>query len=168
MKIPAYANIGRLMNGIYTALPQPRERNLASLISVYESNYFRLMRLVPELDKFEGTVVSRVAGTLDLYLTVLECQKYTTTVTLTYQFPEEDQIVLEPNAKISICHDVRTAEVLSHCRRKRSRAIYHWGYQRMPDLHQKWEINRFFQKWLGFCHLQGHLFLKFAAWQYPR
>ena len=98
---------------------------------------------------------------------VLEHQKYTTIVTLTYQFLEEDQIVLEPNARISICHDVRTAEVLSHCRRKRSRIISHSRYQRMPDLHRKWKLNRFLQKWLGFCHMQGHLFLKYAAWQYP-
>ena len=156
------------MNEMHGALIQPRECNLASLISVYESNYFRLMRLVPDLNKFEGTVVSRVAGTLDLCLTVLEHQKYTTTITLTYQFPEEEQIVLEPNARISICHDVRTAEVLSHCHRKRSRVISHWRFQRMPDLHRKWELNRFLQKWLGFCHTQGHLFLKHATWQYPR
>ena len=155
-----------MINGVHSALGEPRERNLASLISLYESNYFRLMRLAPDLNGFEGTVVSRVAGTLDLYLVVLEHQKYTTIVTLTYQFLEEDQIVLEPNARISICHDVRTAEVLSHCRRKRSRIISHSRYQRMPDLHRKWELNRFLQKWLGFCHMQGHLFLKHAAWQY--
>ena len=61
-----------MINGVHNALSEPRERNLASLISLYESNYFRLMRLAPDLNRFEGTVVSRVAGTLDLYLVVLE------------------------------------------------------------------------------------------------
>ena len=37
-------------------------RNLAGLIDIYESNYFRLMRLVPDLETLDGTVVSRVAG----------------------------------------------------------------------------------------------------------
>ena len=147
------------MDSVRTVTLQQRERNLASLIDIYESNYFRLMRLVPELDEFNGTVVSRVAGALDLYLTVIERQKYTTTISLTYQFPEEDEIFLEPNARISVCHDVRTAEVVSHSRRKRSRTVRRWRKRRMPELDHKWELNRFLQKWLGFCHRQGHLFL---------
>ena len=67
-------------------IPQARRRTLASLIDLYESNYYRLLRLVPELGSLEGTVVSRVAGALDLYLTVHERQRYTTTFSLTYRF----------------------------------------------------------------------------------
>jgi len=44
--------------------------DLAALIELYESNYVRLMRLAPELESMEGTVVSRVAGALDLYLEI--------------------------------------------------------------------------------------------------
>ncbi|MEM7251819.1 MAG: DUF1249 domain-containing protein [Pseudomonadota bacterium] len=156
------------MESVRTVSAPPRDRNIGSLIDIYESNYFRLMRLVPELDEFEGTVVSRVADALDLYLTVIERQKYTTTITLTYQFPEDELIHLEPNAKISVCHDVRTAEVVSHCRRKRQRYARQWRRRPMPELDQKWELNRFLQKWLGFCHRQGHLFLKGTVWQAPR
>lgn len=135
-------------------------RNLAGLIDIYESNYFRLMRLVPDLHQLEGTVVSRVAGALDLYLTIQERQRYTTTLLLTYHFDENEETSLEPNAKISICHDVRTAEVVSHCRRRRQRTMRRWRRRRMPEVDNKWELNRFLQKWLGFCHRQGHLFLR--------
>ena len=63
-----------------------RSRDIASLISLYEANHARLLRLVPDLDHFENPVVSRVAGTPDLYLGVLERRPYTTTLGLTYRF----------------------------------------------------------------------------------
>ena len=154
------------MNRTHSRSKPLDRRSLGSLISLYENNYFRLYRLVPQLDSLEGTVVSRVAGALDLYLTLLERQKYTTVISLTYQFPEDGVLLLEPNAKISVCHDVRTAEIISHYRRKRIRSYAHWQRYSMHNLHYKWMLNRFLQKWLGFCHLQGHMFLTGADWQY--
>ena len=59
-------------------LKQPR--SLGGLIAIHESNFVRLQRLVPELDDMDGTYVSRVAGAMDLYLSILERHKYTTTV----------------------------------------------------------------------------------------
>ncbi len=140
-----------------------RPRSLAALIDIYESNYFRIQRLVPELEHLQGTLVSRVAGALDLYLAILERQKYTTTLVLTYRFPGAEGSYLEPNARITICHDVRTVEVVSHARRKRHRGVRPWRRNSMPELDRKWELNRFLQKWLGFCHRQGHLFLRVTA-----
>ena len=46
--------------------------DLPALIELYESNFVRVMRLAPELENMDGSVVSRVAGALDLYLTVEE------------------------------------------------------------------------------------------------
>lgn len=143
------------------AFQQPRD--LAGLIDMYTGNYFRLMRLVPELDAMSDTRVSRVAGALDLYLTVLERWKYTTTIALTYRFSDLEGDVAEPNARIRIYHDVKAVEVLSHCRRRPQRAARAWrrGYQ--PQLDYKWELNRFLYKWLGFCLRQGHIFLRCTA-----
>lgn len=143
------------------ALHQPR--NLAGLIDIYESNYHRIMRLVPEIDEMQGTTVSRVAGALDLYLTVLERFKYTTTIALTYQFEDQEEPIAEPNARIRVYHDVRVVEVLSHHRRRRRQTMLRWQQGRMPELDRKWEMNRFLQKWLGFCLRQGHIFLRCTA-----
>ena len=133
--------------------------DLAALIDLYESNYVRLMRLVPELTDMRGTVVSRVAGALDLYLTVDECFKYTTTLTLTYRFNDGECFAFEPNARLCVYHDVRAVEILSHCRRRRSRSVVPWRRGRMPEVERRWELNRFLRKWLRFCTHQGHLFL---------
>jgi uncharacterized protein YqiB (DUF1249 family) len=139
-----------------------QKHSLASLIELYESNYFRLLRLLPELGDLEGTTVSRVAGALDLYLTVVERFKYTTTLTLTYRFNEDDKILLEPNIRIRVYHDARAVEVLSHDRRCTS-MVRATTRSRGSELERKWELNRFLHKWLGFCQRQGHIFLRCTA-----
>jgi uncharacterized protein len=138
-------------------------RDLARLIDVYESNFVRLERLIPELDLIRGNVVSSVAGATDLYLSVYERTRYTTTIGLTYRFDDGTNVLLEPHARIRIYHDVRAAELLSHTRRRRSAQVRPWRPGRRPELDRKWDMNRFLQKWLGFCHRQGHLFLAVTA-----
>jgi uncharacterized protein YqiB (DUF1249 family) len=140
-------------------LERYRHRDLPALIDLYEGNYLRAMRLLPDLDNLEGTLVSRVAGALDLYATIEERFKYTTTVLLTYRFVDDAGTALEPNARVCIYHDVRAAELVSHCRRKRTRKTRQWMRGRMPELDSRWEMNRFLYKWLRFCSNQGHIFL---------
>ena len=146
------------------AIPQARRRTLASLIDLYESNYYRLLRLVPELGNIEGTVVSRVAGALDLYLTVHERQRYTTTLSLTYRFGGGE---FQPNACIVVYHDVHAAELIGFSRRGQRRPGREWRRRPTPDLDRKWRTNRFLQRWLGFCHRQGHLFLLVTCRRVP-
>ena len=85
-------------------------RDIAGLIRIYEANYVRLTKLIHELPACEPMMVSRVAGTLDLHLEIIERQPYTTSLKLTYRFPDGDGWVLEPNARINVYHDVRAAE----------------------------------------------------------
>ena len=141
-------------------------RDLAALINLYEANYVRLARLAPELERIEGPVVSRVQGALDLYLNVVERHAYTTTLDLTYLFETATGPVLEPNARVRVYHDVRAVELLSHCRRRRSRRhLPRQRGRRMPEVDRKWETNRFLLKWLRFCTHQGHMFLDCTASQ---
>jgi hypothetical protein len=140
-----------------------RHRDLPALIDLYEGNYLRVMRLLPDLDILEGILVSRVAGALNLYATLEERFKYTTTLLLTYRFIDDSGAALEPNARVCVYHDVRAADLVSHCRRKRTRKVHKWLRGRMPELDHRWEMNRFLYKWLGFCSNQGHIFLNCTA-----
>jgi uncharacterized protein YqiB (DUF1249 family) len=133
--------------------------DLPALIELYESNYVRLMRLAPELEAMQGTAMSRVAGALDLYLSVDERFKYTTSILLTYRFDHDQEIELEPRCRICVYHDVRAAEVVSHYRRRRTRRVHGWHRGQMPEVQRRWSMNRFLNKWLRFCTHQGHLFL---------
>ncbi len=133
--------------------------DLPALINLHESNYVRLMRLIPDLDRLRGSMVSRVSGAQDLYLSIDERYKYTTNLMLTYRFQESLGMVLEPRAKICVYHDVRAVDLVSHCRRRRSRKLFPWRRGYMPELDRRWEMNRFLYKWLKFCTHQGHMFL---------
>jgi len=141
--------------------------DLPALIELYESNYVRLMRLAPELESLQGTRISRVSGALDLYLTVEERFKYTTSLLLTYCFDHDDGIELEPRARIHVYHDVRAAEVVSHHRRRRTRHFLAWRSGHMPEVQRRWTMNRFLNKWLRFCAHQGHLFLDCTSTAVP-
>ncbi len=46
--------------------------SFVGLMALYESNYLRLLRLLPELEQLDGCFRSRVAGDCDLHLEVLE------------------------------------------------------------------------------------------------
>lgn len=154
-----------LVRDVNFSRTQPR--NLVTLISLYEANFYRLYRLMPELDAVEGTVVSHVAGAQSLYLTINERFKYTTTLTLSYRFNDAGTVVADPNARICVYHDVRSVELLSHCRRRRCNRVHPWRHGHFPELERKWEMNRFLYKWLRYCAHQGHLFLSCTA-QYHR
>ena len=86
-------------------------RTLAGLMSMYERNWKHFGELAPELQRIEGTTVSRVAGALDLYLTVLERAPYTTTLLLTYHFDRAQDQAAEPNACLRVYHDARMVEL---------------------------------------------------------
>ena len=66
--------------------------SFVSLMSLYESNYIRLGWLVPNLREIDGHSVSNVSGDCPLHLSVDERSRYTTTLTLTYIFEDEQQV----------------------------------------------------------------------------
>ena len=60
-----------------------KPRSFVGLMALYESNYLRLLRLVPELGRRDGCFRSRVAGDCDLHLEILDRSRYTVTLSLT-------------------------------------------------------------------------------------
>lgn len=133
-------------------------RSFAGLMELYESNYIRLRNLVPEMDAMEGQAVSRVQGALDLHLQVLERSRFTTTLGLTYYFHEENEAFPAPDIRVRIYHDAQVAEVIACGRR---RGVHHAEYNRLHYSYtrtEKWRMNRFLYKWLGYCLRQGHRF----------
>ncbi len=138
--------------------PGVRARDLPALMELYELNYIQLRRLVPDLHAVQDHSVSRLTGALELYLTIRERAKYTTTLNLSYQFGEAGGFRLAPDVVVRMYHDAQLAEVISHSRRRGSGAA---GYDRLRNqypLEAKWQVNRFLHKWLGYCLHQGHAF----------
>jgi uncharacterized protein len=132
-----------------------RKETFAALMDLYENNFLRLKKLIPHLKSFEGDAVSSVVGCLDLHLSVIEQSKFTTLLSLSYYFDRESGPVREPDLQIRIYHDVGLAEVLSG-------QLHHGrlSLTNIPDtaIMERWHLNRFLYKWLGFSLHIGHGF----------
>lgn len=128
-------------------------------MELYECNYIRLRNLVPDVDDLPDYVISRIPGVLDLHLRVVERCRFTTTLKLTYHFRDPEGLFPAPDMQVRLYHDAQVGEVIS-CGRRRGRrhALYHRMYQTYT-LDEKWRMNRFLQKWLGYCLMQGHRFV---------
>ncbi len=125
--------------------------SFSGLMDLYEQNYLRFRKLVPDLS-IADQMISSVPGHSDLYLSVkLRC-KYTTMLSMTYRFKKSGHYVFEPDLHFKVYHDARVVEVQHLLKR-------HYGLVENDRLMQhKWEMNRFLFKWLGFCLFQGHYF----------
>ena len=128
-------------------------------MEIYECNYIRIRNLVPDIDVMPDVVISRIDGALDLQLRVIERCKFTTTFNLTYHFTDSHGSFPAPDMQVRMYHDAQVAEVISCGRRRGLRhALYNRMFHRYT-LVEKWRMNRFLQKWLGYCLMQGHRFI---------
>ncbi len=146
---------------LYNGIPA---RNFAGLMELYECNYIRLRNLIPDIDQVGEQVVSHVDGVLELHLNVVERCKFTTTLNLTYIFQDSEGNFPAPDMTVRLYHDAQVGEVISCGRR---RGVRHASYNRMFNtytLTEKWRMNRFLQKWLGYCLMQGHRFTEETAY----
>ena len=125
--------------------------SFSGLMDLYEQNYLRFRKLVPDLS-IADQMISSVPGHSDLYLSgKLRC-KYTTMLSMTYRFEKSGHYLFEPDLHFKVYHDARVVEVQHLLKR-------HYGLVENDRLIQhKWEMNRFLFKWLGFCLFQGHYF----------
>ena len=90
-----------------------RPNSFIGLMALYESNYLRLLRLVPDLDRIDGCFRSRVAGDCDLYLEIVERCRYTVTLALTYRFDTDQGPLADPDVRVRAYLDGQQAEAMS-------------------------------------------------------
>ncbi len=151
------------MQTVLTRQPKTSGR-FSALMELYEQNYILIRILAPELRDMQSTVdagskdvpavhVSRVNGCLDLELSRVVHNKYTTTFNLTYRFTSDARLPREPDLMIRLYHDARTCEVMSGL----LQGLKH-GPLRRRDLDKGYRINRFLYKWSRYCLNQGHSF----------
>jgi len=129
--------------------------DFVSLMDMYEDNYIKLRKLIPDVDKIHKAAISKSPGHLDLHLQISERSKFTTTLYLSYCFTNNGESRLEPNLKIRIYHDAGLAEVMSGNLHHGKLVLDHLP---ADALKQKWQLNRFLSKWLKYCLRQNHGF----------
>lgn len=142
-----------------------RPKSFVGLMALYESNYLRLLQLVPELHRLDGYYRSTVAGDCALHLEILDRTRYTITLSLSYFFYDDDIRVADPDMKIRVYLDGQMTEAMEfsgmgsvdHHRhaelRRLSKALRH-------ELDSRWRRNIVLNKWLDYLLEQGHLILE--------
>ncbi|HLQ86794.1 MAG TPA: DUF1249 domain-containing protein [Salinisphaeraceae bacterium] len=149
-------------NGWLRLVAQPR--SFAGLMALYESNYLRFLRLVPETAVPFEQAVSR-AGDHDLHLRVLERCRYTTTLHLTHWFGAGANARPDPDLKLRVYRDAKLAEAISCDSASRYVALAGVPHIEAGVLASQWPRNLLLNKWLAYCLQQGH---GFGAAERPR
>jgi uncharacterized protein len=148
---------GMLLERTQNGIRLVPHRSFAGLMTLYEGNYQRLRRLIPELARPPARACSMVDGDLDLYLETLERCPYTTTLRLTYWF-ESDGAALDPDPDliVRVYHDARMAEATSCRHYHRHRVLRPFLTPGGEEVSRRWSRNLMFHKWLEFCLEHGH------------
>lgn len=134
-------------------------RSFVGLMSVYESNYLRLLNLVPDLEQLDGCYRSRVAGDCDLHLDVLERSRYTVTLSMTYYFESGGARIADPDMVVRAYLDGRLAEAMSLGSDHRHSEFRRLVSEHGKELSARWARNVVLNKWLDYLMEQGHLVL---------
>lgn len=128
---------------------------VGDLLALCEENYQHLHSLVPQLKRLQGKHCSSRPDHQDLHLTIVEQTPYTTLLRLTYEFPQAEGGLSDPNVLLRVYHDARQVEVEDLRQQNLPiRKLYE-----APGLINKWRLNLFVSKWLVFCVGQGHMFV---------
>ena len=133
------------------------------LEQICESNYQKLLQLIPDLLNLKETAIGLAHHTTTLHITVIESTPYTMTVELSHCFKKNLDEFLEPAVKIRIYLDAQLAEVLSdHARASVAQVFKNPGLSK-EIMNYKWRLNYFLQKWLDHCLKKDYQFSKTGA-----
>ncbi len=128
-------------------------------MALYESNFLRLLRILPDIDRLDGCFRSRVAGDCDLYVEIIETSRYTVTLSLTYQLATADGLLVDPDMMVRVYLDGQQAEVLAIGEAQRHAALRRLVFEQREELDRRWRCNIILNKWLEYLSDQGHLIL---------
>ena len=122
-------------------------------LSLYESNYHKLLDWLPELSCREGAAVLAPAGLSPISIEVLEKNPYTTTVHIRHNIQGAEPWVGALVLKVRIYHDAQVAEVIA-CQGVHSfKPFYPYPNPKMLQPYEKRRVNRFLGEWLSYCLL---------------
>ncbi|VAW84017.1 hypothetical protein MNBD_GAMMA16-214 [hydrothermal vent metagenome] len=132
------------------------KHSVRRVIELYESNYTRLLIIIPSLDMTETDVDLTVPGMAGLVVRVLEHCKYTSIVELSNTYNNDARFGMNMTMTLRVYYDAQVAEVTSYqgCRRLRSRYNYPNESMFMPK--EKLQVNQFLAEWLEHCLLVSY------------
>ncbi len=137
-----------------------KPKSFVGLMALYESNYLRLLRLIPDLGRIDGCYRSRVAGDCTLHVDILERCRYTVTLSLTYIFETDTGPVADPDMRVRAYLDGQLTEAMSLSGQHQHAELRRLCRQHRGELGARWRRNIILNKWLEYLSDQGHLILE--------
>lgn len=134
--------------------------SFVGLMTLYESNYLRLLRLIPEIHRLDGCYRSVVAGDCNLHLEVLERSRYTVTLSLSYVFDDEGRRIADPDMRVRMYLDGHLAEAMRFSGDHRHAEFRRLYRAHRHELDSRWRRNIVLNKWLDYLTDQGHMILE--------
>lgn len=144
------------MVSFYQSRSLGRKPALRRLQQVQEEIYRQLHLLIPDQFAFHDVLMSRVSGSPDLRMEVLERHNYTTFFRLTYEFRDGEERSYAPDAHIRFYHDAHIAEATSFNVGQGCVRTAHPSFPIRQIMQQAWRRNRALDRWLDYLLKQGH------------
>jgi hypothetical protein len=133
-----------------------RPETLGGLISLYESNFIKLVALLGDPARGAGQHVSRSSRDIDLHLAVEEGSRYTRMLRLTYLFEEPEGAVADPDLAVRLYLDARVAEVAGWAPFHRHLLLAELARGHSREINRRWASNMVLSKWLDYLIDNGH------------
>ncbi|MDX1303407.1 DUF1249 family protein [Photobacterium sp.] len=128
--------------------------DLAGLMRLYETNYAKLLPLLPKNDAVGDECVYQVFEH-EYRLKIIESTRYTTVVSLWQHNTGDVAEYLIPQLTVRLYHDARVAEVCRAQQISRLKPRYDYPNLRMYQKDEKHQVNRFLGDWLAYCLKNG-------------
>jgi len=132
---------------------QPKLKRLQDL----QTEIYRQMQLlIPDQVAHYDSFQSQVPGSPLLRMDILERHPYTHFLRLTYQFANDEQREIAPDAHIRLYNDAHLAEVTSFNHDQGFNRSAHPEWPQKQLFQRCWRQNQALDKWLSYLIQQGH------------
>ncbi len=129
---------------------QQKPKTYAQVSQLFESNYQKILKLIPLLRQTAHDCVIKRDSENDLHLIVEDRFTHTGVFTLTHKLKSNTGNINKPDIKFKIYFDVQLLEVISVCNQTTLNHAHPYLAQ-CSDMNIQWELNVFIEKWLDYC-----------------
>ncbi len=137
-----------------------KPKTFAGLMTLYESNFIRLLKIIPDIQNIDGCFKSRGTDSSELSVEVLETSKHTVTLSITYILNTYEGFLSDPDMVVRAYLDGKQAEVLNIRKGKKIGALQRFVIEHKKELDRRWRLNIILNKWLEYLFDQGHLIIE--------
>jgi uncharacterized protein YqiB (DUF1249 family) len=137
--------------------------DLPGFLMLCELNYVRLLKLLPDTEPCGIYFDYQVKDTFTYRLTIKECCKYTTIITISQIAPDFTHY-LTPSMEVRLYHDAQVAEVTTSQNISHIKPSYDYPNKSMMQRDEKMQMNRFLQEWLKLCHQFGQVSVDLSSY----